>query len=1187
MRLWDKLTPLTIALLFLLLAPLPGKAAGLVLCDAAAGNCGSVDKTTADRISKMNSTSLLNAVQSEFGRAQQFAHSYVSLTAAISEDQLTCCYEPGWKARINQCLGSAGTPQEYISATSSCLNSVDIPAKVRSSLQGWLNSLQSASLYIAVAKIPANQIKSDGLVEQLSNTAASTRLTLVQAPTSVVSSAVGEVTALPTAGSAAIQGPAPPQSSNPQAQGFRNRNGGVNGTVGGSGTSSEQKKVWGIRPEYVTPPLADIDCDLRGDFGCQNSNGGKNPAAPKAPESLRKSVDVAACELEVDAAKFAVGIQGIGYIRQAARVFRSKPAFSAALDELVAACQPKPTACGEGDLRSGLLDWVTAAKAQFPQDSNTPTEAKARKTEAMTAALRLAHLEEETRVLEQDFDPSSSGKTFWEEAGLPGSQTVFALVHFNREALRIAGSQRVCAARNTALLTPSQALSSPSDESFSTADGYLKGRGEYPQSSGWAARCILKGAIKERNLKESHELLAKYPELAALSRVHPERSLFQELYVESDAKKKEVLYDEALQQENAADGPLASIRKSVKQSCADPSSAGRAVIAEPTLRRAFFNCDSSPQPALQASCKNIRASKPAACELLRSVENIENAKFFGKTMLSAGMMALDTAGVAGGATAVVGGLARGALVKEMVGRVLTFGAQEAIGVGVGAGLSVYDYKQTQQEADDQTWKFYGGYGDAKAYLASQQTKNAVVQRAVGNLVVGHLAGQAFSPGHAPPEFSLVGSGALAKKYQAIVAMEEIPLRNHKLNEFIKRDLREAIGKKLGLSPVESLSLSDHTILDLARLSDGLKRDGEMGQLNRLFEQCYGNHDCIKRIQDQWIGANEVAQVKPLAQPHAASAISAPASQSLVETEFRRLLAIQTEVEKTYSQVPKKPKSTSMVSGQSAEHWAEKITPEIRAGEGSTPVPTHKLGGGVSSADIIAVTIDSKDYVARAVSGNIDSITASRKTIAASQLNQALGLNTVPRSRLAWVNGKKVVLSDWAKGGVGIGFNKEEIIKSAQNNLPGISEKTIRDVEAFEFLVGNGDVHATNFTYDSKGGTVQVFDHNMALSYDSLPEMIPEPLIPTMAKMTKGYNFGQQLPGKYAESFVHQLENMGQKNGQMGHLSAENARATARNFLKAQVGSYLSSDEIEGILIRREMMLEDIKQRGPSAILTGQ
>lgn len=167
----------------------------------------------------------------------------------------------------------------------------------------------------------------------------------------------------------------------------------------------------------------------------------------------------------------------------------------------------------------------------------------------------------------------------------------------------------------------------------------------------------------------------------------------------------------------------------------------------------------------------------------------------------------------------------------------------------------------------------------------------------------------------------------------------------------------------------------------------------------------------------------------------------------------------------------------------------------------------------------------------------------RFTFAASLLNRRMGLNTVPGARFGRIEGKLGVISEEATG---------LAPKTLATEDPNVFKNPVAraDAEAFEFLVGNPDARAGNLHLDDSGN-IQVFDHGRAWS----------PWLPNSTPWT-----WHRPPLKYSRRFIEAL------------------RGLDRQTLQREFSDYLTELEIEGLLFRRQILLEDRELRGASALL---
>jgi hypothetical protein len=176
-----------------------------------------------------------------------------------------------------------------------------------------------------------------------------------------------------------------------------------------------------------------------------------------------------------------------------------------------------------------------------------------------------------------------------------------------------------------------------------------------------------------------------------------------------------------------------------------------------------------------------------------------------------------------------------------------------------------------------------------------------------------------------------------------------------------------------------------------------------------------------------------------------------------------------------------------------------------------------------------------------VSPRSDETGALRKTLAASRLNEALGIQSVPQARqvrLARLTSllspvQLAIESDWSPG--------ESLFY-----LPGLvlTQAQRSESEAFEFLVGNADVVERNMTYDSNAG-VFVFDHNFAF--------IPG-FVPSHSNLLWGYS----LPHCYTPTFVAGLRSL-----------------TPQKIVEL-LAPLLSYQELLWVMFRREILVKHLE-----------
>lgn len=181
--------------------------------------------------------------------------------------------------------------------------------------------------------------------------------------------------------------------------------------------------------------------------------------------------------------------------------------------------------------------------------------------------------------------------------------------------------------------------------------------------------------------------------------------------------------------------------------------------------------------------------------------------------------------------------------------------------------------------------------------------------------------------------------------------------------------------------------------------------------------------------------------------------------------------------------------------------------------------------------------DKTVIVRRETSSNLDTL---RKTIAVYLLNQEIGLETVPDTRVFLWNGALVFVSDFVGGTFGWSVTPHEI--HAKN------ETAYLNTLAFEFLVGNADVKGDNFRVGA-AGQIHVIDHDMAF-------------VLGLAQYYRGFRFGMLFPDKVTKGFSEALQ------------------ALDDSLIDALLGKLLTTDEILNLKFRRDMFLVFSKSARP-------
>ncbi len=185
-----------------------------------------------------------------------------------------------------------------------------------------------------------------------------------------------------------------------------------------------------------------------------------------------------------------------------------------------------------------------------------------------------------------------------------------------------------------------------------------------------------------------------------------------------------------------------------------------------------------------------------------------------------------------------------------------------------------------------------------------------------------------------------------------------------------------------------------------------------------------------------------------------------------------------------------------------------------------------------------ITHDNKHYVERPVT--LQNVNSARKELAASKLNELLGLHTVPRSFLAQLSpGHRSVVSEYAEGPE----------PTSVDDLSRWNGDRKSDVFAFEFLLANGDARFENIHVDSKNFPL-VFDHGRAFGAGFAI------YLPAFASKESG--IGTHLPAQYSDSFRKSL------------------KATSESQIRTELTHFLSPLELEALCFRRKVILLDLK-----------
>ncbi len=169
--------------------------------------------------------------------------------------------------------------------------------------------------------------------------------------------------------------------------------------------------------------------------------------------------------------------------------------------------------------------------------------------------------------------------------------------------------------------------------------------------------------------------------------------------------------------------------------------------------------------------------------------------------------------------------------------------------------------------------------------------------------------------------------------------------------------------------------------------------------------------------------------------------------------------------------------------------------------------------------------------------------AVRKTAAAARLNEVLRLNTVPKARWVRIFDRTSLASTFVEGKTPTAF--------VRNHFDPWS---VADMEGFEFLVGQTDGSELN-AKECSDNTLRLFDHDQAFLTS----------IPTRSDFCIA---GAKLPETYSARFASSLKGL------------------KREDLLQHLGHLLTLDEIDFIMLRREILLVDLERNQKRKLLYG-
>lgn len=181
-------------------------------------------------------------------------------------------------------------------------------------------------------------------------------------------------------------------------------------------------------------------------------------------------------------------------------------------------------------------------------------------------------------------------------------------------------------------------------------------------------------------------------------------------------------------------------------------------------------------------------------------------------------------------------------------------------------------------------------------------------------------------------------------------------------------------------------------------------------------------------------------------------------------------------------------------------------------------------------------------------------------IAAYRLDKLLGLNMIPPTVEREFNGKRGSLQFWITSEMSDLERMEKGIRIPQDHLESWSKRKYL-TRAFDCLIANEDRTQQNIRYTKDWRTILI-DHSRSFrSSDKFKEQLV---------FGKNGLLAQQLFRRLPRIFVN------------------NIRALDFDTIKQAVGPYLTDDEIEAVIVRKKLLLDEIdemiKEKGEAAVL---
>lgn len=170
-------------------------------------------------------------------------------------------------------------------------------------------------------------------------------------------------------------------------------------------------------------------------------------------------------------------------------------------------------------------------------------------------------------------------------------------------------------------------------------------------------------------------------------------------------------------------------------------------------------------------------------------------------------------------------------------------------------------------------------------------------------------------------------------------------------------------------------------------------------------------------------------------------------------------------------------------------------------------------------------------------------------IAAYEMDKLLGLNMIPPTVEREFNGKRGSLQFWITSEMSDLERMEQGIKIPQNKLESWNKQKYL-TRAFDCLIANEDRTQQNIRYKKDWRTILI-DHSRSFR--------------SSEKFQKQLVFGKN--GVLSQKLFRRLP----------RVFVENVRALNYDKIKQAVGPYLTDEEIQAVLIRKELLLDEIEE----------